>query len=107
MEKKPPGSRYNREADVLMDFWDSGDILLNSLRHFLGNRVTGLGEDHSYCRPWVDHVHLALIDKMTGRSLHKGRPRTETGGFHELIDTSPDCPKSGVDPAQTIHYNEQ
>jgi hypothetical protein len=69
-----------------MDFWDSGDILLNSLRHFLGNRVTGPGEYHSHCRPWVDRVHLALIDKMTGRSLHKGRPRAETGGSQELSD---------------------
>ena len=31
----------------------------------------------------------------------------ESIGFHELIDTSPDYPKSGVDPVQTIHYNEQ
>ena len=32
---------------------------------------------------------------------------SESIGFHELSDMSPDYPKSGVDPAQTIHYNEQ
>jgi hypothetical protein len=40
----------------------SGDTLLNSLGHFLGNWLTGPGGYHSYCRPWVNHVHLALID---------------------------------------------
>jgi hypothetical protein len=40
--------------------------------------------------PLVDHEHLARIEKKTERNLHKGEPRTETSGFHEISDVSPD-----------------
>jgi hypothetical protein len=54
---------------------NSGDTSLNSLGRFWGNRVnSGRGEDRSYCRRWVDHEPLARIDKMTRRSLPKGKP---------------------------------
>jgi hypothetical protein len=78
--------------------------MLNSLGHFTGNRVTDPGEDHSYCGPWVDHVHLALIDKMTVRSLQKGRPRGKAGGSHELGDMSPDYPNISEDTVPAARY---
>jgi len=39
-----------------------------------------------------NHVHGFSVDSI---------------GFQELSDTWSDYVKSGVDPAQTIHYNEQ
>lgn len=39
-------------------------------------------------------------------AVHR-RAGAEAGGFHELSGISPDYPKSGIDPTQAIHYNEQ
>ncbi len=63
-------------------------------REFLQGEDSGGGKDLRRAtktgRPLIDHEHLASIEKKTGRNLQKGGTRTETAGFHEISDVSPD-----------------
>lgn len=34
-------------------------------------------------RPWVDHEHLELIEKKTGRNLQKGKPGWKPHDFRK------------------------
>lgn len=75
-----------RDSDVLVKDRNLWGLVAN-WREFLHEKDSGGEKDLRRAtktgRPWVDHEHLELIEKKTGRNLQKGKPGWKPHDFRK------------------------